>query len=739
MRAVVVGGGLAGLAAALDLVDAGADVTLLEARPTLGGAVQTLPEREGDPQPPPDNGQHIALGCFTEYLRFLDRIGESGSVLRQAARAAGDRRGRRRSPRSARARRRCSATATCRSRDRLAPAARARATARARRRATDETFGALLRRLGASDAAIDRFWDVFIRPALNLRTRRGERRGGPLHRPHRAARPARERRSDPAARGRSARCTATRPAACSRRPERRCGRTRALLHRDNVATLSDGAELDADAIVVAVPPARERAPARRARAGARGLADRQRPPLFDRPLLRSPLAALLASDAHWVFDRGALTGHEPERGQYLTVVSSGVPELLEIRGRELVERIAGQLTERLGPAELLWSRVSREPYATVALRPGVARPGAATGRPGVVRAGAWTDTGWPATMESAVRSGRAAAAYALADDGDGGGMTATAELTRARRGDRPRHAPPARAAAARRHLGRRARVERDDDRAAPLLEPLPRPAHAGARPRHRERAAWRGCATTARGRSGSRARPTSRRRSRRTSRCGCAASTPGRRARDYIRREGGIPKSRLFTKCFLALLGQWPWQRMVPIPPELVLLPPSSPFSIYNFACWARQTFVALSVAQSLRPVRPADVDLRDDRRDRPGRRGRRARPTPLRRRRYAVAEQWIRERQEADGSWGGIQPPWVWGIIALAALGHGFEDEHAAPRGRGLARLHGRGRRPPPPRGVPVAGLGHRRSRCSRCARAASRPTIRSSSAPASTSCARR
>ena len=62
MRVTVVGGGLAGLAAALDLVDSGWDVTVLEARPTLGGAVQTLPEREGDPSPPPDNGQHIALG-----------------------------------------------------------------------------------------------------------------------------------------------------------------------------------------------------------------------------------------------------------------------------------------------------------------------------------------------------------------------------------------------------------------------------------------------------------------------------------------------------------------------------------------------------------------------------------------------------------------------------------------------------------------------------------------------------
>src|SRR5206468_4823237 len=120
---------------------------------------------------------------------------------------------------------------------------------------------------------------------------------------------------------------------------------------------------------------------------------------FDQPLLRTPLAALLASDAHWVFDRGALTGHEPAQGQYLTVVSSGVPDLLEVRGRELVDRIATELTDRLGAATLLWSRVSREPYATIALRPGVTRPGTETSRPGVVRAGAWTDTGWPATME----------------------------------------------------------------------------------------------------------------------------------------------------------------------------------------------------------------------------------------------------------------------------------------------------------------------------------------------------
>ena len=84
MNLAVVGGGLAGLAAALELADQGHGVALYESRPTLGGAVQTLPERDGDPEPPPDNGQHIALGCFTEYLRFLERIGEGGSYRRLA-------------------------------------------------------------------------------------------------------------------------------------------------------------------------------------------------------------------------------------------------------------------------------------------------------------------------------------------------------------------------------------------------------------------------------------------------------------------------------------------------------------------------------------------------------------------------------------------------------------------------------------------------------------------------------
>ena len=165
MRAAVVGGGLSGLAAALDLVDAGHEVTLYEARPTLGGAVQTLPERDGDPSPPPDNGQHIALGCFTGYLGFLERIGSLGlTERRRLALPVIDEVGR---------------VATVGYgllpllRYRHIPLGDRLRIARflagiGRLRQPQGTFGDLVRSKGHSQAAIDRFWDVFIRPALNM-------------------------------------------------------------------------------------------------------------------------------------------------------------------------------------------------------------------------------------------------------------------------------------------------------------------------------------------------------------------------------------------------------------------------------------------------------------------------------------------------------------------------------------------------------------------------------------------
>jgi hydroxysqualene dehydroxylase len=392
MKVAVVGGGLAGLAAALELVDAHHEVTVYEARPTLGGAVQTLPDREGDPSPPPDNGQHIALGCFTEYLAFLDRIGEAGSYERRPmVLPVIDEHGRRADVKPSLAALMGYAHLPLRDRVRIPLTTVRCRSAQAR---PGETFGDVLRRLGASDASVERFWDVFIRPALNLPADQvdagaglftvrtallGPRASSDLILP---AKPLGWMHGDAAGRALEA-----------------AGAT-----IETGVRVDDPEQLDVDAVVVATPTHElEHSPIVSVHL------------LFDRRLLDCGLAALLGSDAHWVFDRGALTGHEPEQGQYLTVVSSGVPELMSVRGRDLVDRIAAQVTERLGDAELLWSRVSREPEATIALRPGIERPEPGLVRPGLARAGAWTETGWPATMESAVRSGRTAARALLAN------------------------------------------------------------------------------------------------------------------------------------------------------------------------------------------------------------------------------------------------------------------------------------------------------------------------------------
>jgi squalene-associated FAD-dependent desaturase len=401
VRVAVVGGGLAGLAAALELTSQGHDVKLSEARPTLGGAVQTLPEREGDPSPPPDNGQHVALGCCTAYLDFISEIGRSAALRRvrlglpvvaEDGRVATIRPGLVGLLRYGHVglRERLAIGRVARKLAKLDPADH-----------DDETFGSLLRRLGQSQAGVDVFWDVFIRPALNLRTDEVSAAPGIFT----------VQTALLAGGGASDLLLPTAPlgdmhgAAAGAELERRGAE---ILLGTRVASLE---ELDADGVVVAVPPSE-----------STRLLGEPEPTLedspivsvhllVDRPIMRNPLMAILGSDAHWLFDRGVLTGHQPKRGQYITVVSSGAPELLELRGRGLVDRIAGQVTERLGAAEVVWSRVSREPAATFAARPGTAglRPGAATSRPNVVRAGAWTDTGWPATMEGAVRSGREAA------------------------------------------------------------------------------------------------------------------------------------------------------------------------------------------------------------------------------------------------------------------------------------------------------------------------------------------
>ena len=82
------------------------------------------------------------------------------------------------------------------------------------------------------------------------------------------------------------------------------------------------------------------------------------------------------------------------------------------------------------------------------------------------------------------------------------------------------------------------------------------------------------------------------------------------KAADYIRSEGGLEASRVFTRIWMALFGLWRWEDLPALPPEVILLPKQVPLNIYDFACWARQTVVALTVVGAHRPVRPMGISL---------------------------------------------------------------------------------------------------------------------------------
>ena len=167
------------------------------------------------------------------------------------------------------------------------------------------------------------------------------------------------------------------------------------------------------------------------------------------------------------------------------------------------------------------------------------------------------------------------------------------------------------------------------------------------------------------------------------------------RARRFIVAAGGIENSRVFTKIWLALFSMWSWNDLPVLPPELMYLGRRLPLNIYDFGCWARQTVVALTIVNAHRPTRHLNfsVDELKTGAQSPPRgplttwSGRfealdkalhvyERRPQQLlRRAALRRAERWIVQRQEADGSWGGIQPPWVYSLIALRLQGYELDD----------------------------------------------------------------
>jgi squalene-hopene/tetraprenyl-beta-curcumene cyclase len=177
-----------------------------------------------------------------------------------------------------------------------------------------------------------------------------------------------------------------------------------------------------------------------------------------------------------------------------------------------------------------------------------------------------------------------------------------------------------------------------------------------------------------------------------------------RRALQVILDQGGVAHARVFTKIWLALFGAYPWDGVPSMPPELVWLPPRVPLNLYDFACWARGTVAPLLIVISRRPVRPLPFSLTElvvpgtewrlDRVEGTGpfawadhlqKRYDRLRFQPGRGAARRRLVDWISDRQETDGSWGGIQPPWVYSLIALHL--EGMPLDHPVIK-RGLAGL---------------------------------------------------
>ncbi len=185
------------------------------------------------------------------------------------------------------------------------------------------------------------------------------------------------------------------------------------------------------------------------------------------------------------------------------------------------------------------------------------------------------------------------------------------------------------------------------------------------------------------------------------------------RARRWILAHGGLKKTRVFTRYWLALIGEWPWRKTPNIPPEIIFLPRWFVFSIYNFACWARATLVPLAVLSALRRVRPLLPHCRLEELFPGGRDGFCYDPPtadpvfswerffkaadrglhlyqklgmhPGRRDAIEACLAWIIGHQDTDGTWGGIQPPWIYSLMALHAAGHALTSPALS---RGLAAL---------------------------------------------------
>ncbi|MET9667016.1 hydroxysqualene dehydroxylase HpnE [Streptomyces sp. NPDC006475] len=437
-HAVVIGGGLAGITAALQLADAGVGVTLVEGRPRLGGLAFSFQRGALTV----DNGQHVYLRCCTAYRWFLDRVdGAALAPLQErldvpvldVARAGGPRLGRLRRTALPVPLHLAASLATY---PHLSLAERASvgraALALGRLDPADPAldgidFATWLGRHGQSQRTIEALWDLVGVATLNATAPHASMglaamvfKTGLLSEPGAAdigwARVPLGDLHD----------TLARKALDSAGVRTELStRVRSVSRADHGRWHVDiaGERLEADAVVLAVaqreahdllPEGAVEDPDRLLDIGTAPILNIH--VVYDRKVLRRPFFTALGTPVQWVFDRTEASGLT--EGQYLALSQSAAQDEIDTPVAELRARYLPEL-ERLLPAargaQVRDFFVTRERTATFAPSPGVGRlrPGARTRAPGLYLAGAWTATGWPATMEGAVRSGFSAAGAAL--------------------------------------------------------------------------------------------------------------------------------------------------------------------------------------------------------------------------------------------------------------------------------------------------------------------------------------
>ena len=434
-RVTVVGGGLAGLAAGIEAADRGAEVTLLERRPRLGGATWSF-ERRGISF---DNGQHVFMRCCDAYLWFLERIGSAGNVrlqsrlevpvLRPGGPAGAIRRTAGPAPLHLLA-----ALATYPHLSRRRRLAVIRAALALRRLDPDDaaldrtTFGEWLAARGQDAGTIEAFWDLIVLPTVNVPAAEASLKLAAM-----VFRTGLLTRADAADIGWATVPLSVLHGDAARRTLEAAGadvRTGAAVRGvrngpgGRPVVEIDGRGTEADAIVVAVPhdAAATLLPAGTV-AGQERLGELGTSPIvnvhlvYDRAVTELPMAAGNGSDVEFVFDHTAAAGLDDGR-QCLTISLSAARDYIGRRSADLVEHFGAELA-RLIPAaagaRITESMVTRERAATFAGVPGshALRAPSRTALAGVFLAGAWCDTGWPATMEGAVRSGVEAARLAV--------------------------------------------------------------------------------------------------------------------------------------------------------------------------------------------------------------------------------------------------------------------------------------------------------------------------------------